>query len=119
MQSIIASYFTENLDFKRALSEVVSPENDVDGTIHNICLGIYDEVSRKALTCEPCQLVIKALTNKTTELHRPTTSPNRTQIYLDSVQARFYFDRATASFDNPNGAALEETSSESSKQVNV
>lgn len=114
-----ASYFTENLDFERALSEVVSPENDVEGTIHNTCLGTFDEVSRKALTCEFWQLVIKALTNKTTELHRPTTSPNGTQIYLDSVLVGSYFDRATASFDNPNGVALEETSSESSKQVNV
>ncbi|KAL8655847.1 MAG: hypothetical protein Q9226_002876, partial [Calogaya cf. arnoldii] len=114
-----ASYFTTGLDSERALPAVVLPDNDVDDTSHNTCLGTYDEVSRRALSCEFCQLVIKALAATTAELHRRGTLQHIAQVFLDSVRAGFYYDRATASSDNPNEVALEEKRSDSSKQVNV
>ena len=114
-----ASYFTTCLDLEKPQSEVISLESDVESVVHNTCLGTYDEISRKALTCEFCELVIKALGNKITELQRSTTFPNGIQVYLDSVLAGYYFDRATPSSDSPNGIALEGTNSESSNKVNV
>ncbi|KAL8850813.1 MAG: hypothetical protein Q9221_004227 [Calogaya cf. arnoldii] len=113
------SYFNTGLDSERALQPVVLPDNEVDDTSHNTCLGTYDEVSRRALGCEFCQLVIKALAATTAKLHRRGTLQHGAPVYLDSVMSGTYYDRATASSAIPNEVALETTRIDSSKQVNV
>lgn len=87
----IASYYTTGgPTLGRNLSHKTLSGDDVDGTIHDSCLGTYGEVSRRALACDFCQLVIKALANTTaTELQR--RSQNVSKVFLDSVLAGSYF----------------------------
>ena len=115
----IASYYTTGgPTLGRNLSHKTLLGDDVDGTIHDSCLGTYGEVSRRALACDFCQLVIKALANTTaTELQR--RSQNGPKVFLDSVLAGSYFKGAAASFGNVTGDAVDEITARSSKQVQV
>ncbi|KAL8914137.1 MAG: hypothetical protein Q9172_007147 [Xanthocarpia lactea] len=115
----IASYFTTGgVTSGRDQSHKTLSRDDVDGIIHDGCLGTYDEVSRRALTCDFCQLVIKALANTTpTELQR--RSQNGSKVFLDSVLAGSYFKGAAASFGNVTGDAIDQITARSSKQVQV
>ncbi|KAL8798106.1 MAG: hypothetical protein Q9182_006957 [Xanthomendoza sp. 2 TL-2023] len=76
------------------------------GVYHDAYLGTYDEISRKALDCEFCQLVITASRNATTALRQENLSWHPFKVFLDSHIAGTYYNRA--SFDEADLESIEQ-----------